>query len=211
MKNTTANAPAQAFGDTPFRSSCGPELAAEPAPSSEEMKRAGDTATEPLALCFERLMSAYGAAIGRTARSYAKTVAEREDLQQDMALAIWRALPAFRGECTERTFVLRIAHNQALSSLTRRRGRREEGEVPEDIPAKGPDPEVLAGLSQRMRAVFVAIHALPFGQRQVLALTLEGLSHEEIAEVLGISIGNVAVRVSRARTEWKKLLGGAHE
>lgn len=166
---------------------------------------------EPLAARFERLMRAHGSAVGRTARSYAKTVAEREDLEQDMALAIWRALPGFRGECAERTFVLRIAHNQALSSLSRRRARREEGEVPEHLPDRGPDPEVLVGLSQRMRLVFGAIHALPFGQRQVLALSLEGLSHEEIAEVVGISVGNVAVRVSRARSELKRLLGGHDE
>jgi len=117
-------------------------------------------------------------------------------------------LPSFRHECSERTFVLRIAHNQALSSLSRRRVRPQADELSAEAPSGAPNPEMLADLSQRMRAVFGAIHALPFAQRQVLVLALEGLSHEEIAEVVGISAGNVAVRVSRARAELKKLLGG---
>ena len=60
-----------------------------------------------------------------------------------------------------------------------------------------------------MRAVFRAIHALPVGRRQVLVLALEGLSHEQIGEVLGISAGNVAVRVSRARADLALALGDA--
>ena len=156
---------------------------------------------------FARIVEAHGPALARAARSYARSAAEREDLEQDIAVAIWRALPSFRGDCSERTFVLRIAHNQALSFLTRRRGRLATAELDEEPLHSGPDPEVLAGLSERMRAVFGAIHALPFGQRQVLVLALEGLDHQEIGEVLGISANNVAVRVNRARTELKKRLG----
>ena len=158
---------------------------------------------------FERVIGALGAAIGRTARSYARTSAEREDIEQDIALALWRALPTFRGECSERAFVLRVAHNQALSFLTRRRARPPYTPLADELAADTPDPEVLAGLSERMRAVFRAIHALPIGRRQVLVLALEGLSHEQIGEVLGISVGNVAVRVSRARADLALALGDA--
>lgn len=175
------------------------------------MASSSDIQGESVDARFHRMIAAHGPAIGRIARSYAKSVAEREDLQQDIAMGLFRALPTFRGECSERTFVLRLAHNQALSTLTRRRARREDGEVPAELADLAPDPEVLAGLSQRMRAVFGAIHTLPWGQRQVLTLALEGLSHDEIGEVVGISAGNVAVRVSRARAELKKRLGGHHE
>ena len=171
----------------------------------------GEAAQEPARLRFERIVAAHGASVSRTARSYAKTVHEREDLEQDIALAIWRALPTFRGECAERTFVLRIAHNQALSLLSKRRARPPAGELDEDSPADEPDPEALAGLSQKMTSLFRALHRLSFSQRQVLVLALEGLTHEEIGEVVGISPGNVAVRVSRARTELKKLVGGHDE
>jgi RNA polymerase sigma factor (sigma-70 family) len=159
---------------------------------------------------FERVVGAFGPVIGRAARSYARTSAEREDLEQDIALALWRALPGFRGECSEHAFVLRVAHNQALSFLTRRRARLYEP-LAEEPASEAPDPELVAGLSERMRAVFGAIHALPPARRQVLVLGLEGLSHEQIGEVLGISTGNVAVRVNRARAELALALGEQNE
>jgi RNA polymerase sigma-70 factor (ECF subfamily) len=155
---------------------------------------------------FERLARELGPAISRVARGYARTTAEREDLEQDIALAVWRALATFRGDCSERTFVLRIAHNQALTFLTRRRARPDAEELDETLRTDAPDPEVLAGLSERLRRVVTALHRLPLGQRQVLLLALEGLSHDEIAQVLGISVGNVAVRVSRARADLKQTL-----
>lgn len=179
----------------------------EAIPSVPAVREGAQTAESQRAR-FERLVVAHGASISRTARSYAKTTHERQDLEQDIALAIWRALPSFREECAERTFVLRIAHNQALSLLTRRRARPPTADIPEDAPADELDPEALAGLSQRMRAVFQAIHRLPVSHRQVLVLSLEGLVHEEIGDVMGISPGNVAVRVNRARAELRKLLGG---
>lgn len=158
-------------------------------------------------LPFERIARELGPAISRTARSFARTTAEREDLEQEIALAVWRALPSFRGECSERTFVLRIAHNRALTAMTQRRRTPPSEELSETIPFEAPDPEVLAGLSERMRRVIRALHTLPMSQRQVLLLALEGLTHDEIGEVLGITTGNVAVRVSRARVELKAALG----
>src|SRR5262249_48641180 len=132
-------------------------------------------ATAILRARFEEVARRHAAAIGRTTRSYAKTAAEREDLEQEIAIAIWRALPTFRDECSERSFAGRTAPKQRLSCATRRRSRLEPARAPpDDVRDPGPDPEVLAGLSERMRRVFNAIHALPFGQRQVLVLALEG-------------------------------------
>ena len=156
---------------------------------------------------FTRLYAAHGPLLGRTVRSYARTAAEREDLDQEVALAIWRALPSFRGDASERTFVLRIAHNQAITFMDKRR-RTPTAAVTtvdaDEMVHDAPDPEVIAGLSERMRALFAALHKLPFGQRQVLVLALEGLSHEEIGEVLGVTANNVAVRLNRARNELRR-------
>jgi RNA polymerase sigma-70 factor (ECF subfamily) len=52
-----------------------------------------------------------------------------------------------------------------------------------------------------------AIQQLPVGQRQVIVLTLEGLSHAEMADVIGITENNVAVRVNRAKSALKEILG----
>ena len=73
-----------------------------------------------LAQRFDELLLAYGPSLARLAASYARGASEHDDLFQEIALAIWRALPSFRGDCSERTFVFRIAHNRGISCLARR-------------------------------------------------------------------------------------------
>ena len=147
---------------------------------------------------FESVMQANQAILGRIAACYAPAGPEREDLLQDICLAIWRALDSFRGECSERTFVARIAHNRGLSYVYRKKvsGTPDSLETIADD-ARGPEAEL--GSAQRVERLYAAIRTLPVGYRQVLTLALEELPHKEIAEVVGISPGNVAVRLGRAR------------
>ena len=67
---------------------------------------------------FEHVLGEHGAAISRLAYSYEAVAGIREELVREIALAIWRALPHFRGECSERTFVFRIAHNRGLTHVS---------------------------------------------------------------------------------------------
>jgi RNA polymerase sigma factor (sigma-70 family) len=144
---------------------------------------------------FDRLLAAHGPAVTRLAASYTNTLSDRDDLLQEIAIAVWQALVRFRGECSERTFLFRIAHNRAIAYLAR--SRSQMARTTEEIEV--PDPE--SGLAQEQRAERLrqAVHLLPVAYRQVITLTLEGLGYEEIAEVLGISESNVGVRLSRAR------------
>ncbi|HYX52415.1 MAG TPA: RNA polymerase sigma factor, partial [Candidatus Limnocylindrales bacterium] len=135
---------------------------------------------------FERIVAEYGPAISRLACSYEAVAGVREELVQDIALAIWQALPHFRGDCSERTFIYRIAHNRGLTHACRRRpGHQslddlEPSEEPAD-PRLEPDEQV-ARMHQRDQ-LMSAIQALPMVHRQVIVLTLEGLSPAEIGEV----------------------------
>ena len=153
------------------------------------------------------LLEAHGAAVARTVRGYSRDEAERADLEQEVAMALWTALPAFRGDCSERTFVLRVTHNRALAFLTRR-ARAAEAPLEDVHEAPSADPERRAEGAERLRGLKRALHQLPLGPRQVLLLALEGLSHEEIGAVLGISANNAAVRLSRARAALRRQMGG---
>jgi RNA polymerase sigma-70 factor (ECF subfamily) len=151
---------------------------------------------------FDRLLAANGPALARLAASYTNTPSDRDDLLQEIALAVWQALRAFRGECSARTFLFRIAHNRAIAylahSLARSRGRLPAGEV-DDIHDPAPDPESGLAREQAAQRLRRAIHCLPLVYRQVIVLALEDMGYEEIAEVLGISESNVGARLSRAR------------
>lgn len=159
---------------------------------------------------FDELLRRHGPALRRVAAAYERDPARREDLFQDVCLALWRALPAFRGDASARTYVFRIAHNRGLTHRARRRdvptAELEEAEAVAD-PAPGPE----AGLhhDQRRERLRRAIRALPLPQRQVLTLALEGLPHREIGEVLGITENHVAVRLSRARAALRRRLAPA--
>jgi RNA polymerase sigma-70 factor (ECF subfamily) len=146
---------------------------------------------------FDRLLAENGPALTRLAASYTNTPADRDDLVQEIALSIWRGLPQFRGECSERTFIFRIAHNRAVTHVTRRRPQTAAEEI--DIPDSAPNPEAGFAREQQSERLRRAVHALPLLYRQVVTLMLEGLDYGEIAQVLGLSEGNVGARLSRAR------------
>jgi RNA polymerase sigma-70 factor (ECF subfamily) len=151
---------------------------------------------------FARLLAAHGRGLGRVVASYARP-ADQDDLAQEIALAIWRALPSFRGESSERTFVFRIAHNRGLTFLAR---RRVDGSEPVEIVDRAPNPEARVSGREGVERLFAAIRALPVAHRQVLTLALEELSHPEIAACLGITVENVAVRLHRARAALRREL-----
>lgn len=155
---------------------------------------------------YARLRAAYSAGLARLVRGYAATREDQEDLLQEIALAIWRALPAFRGECSERSFVYRIAHNRCVDRTLRRRALPTADVAAEELPHAGDDAEATLLASQRQQRLFDAIQRLPLPARQLILLALEELTHAEIAEVLGISPNNVAVRLHRARTALRAAL-----
>ena len=159
-----------------------------------------------------RLLHEHDRALRRLAATYERDPSRRQDLVQDIWLAVWQALPRFRGDCSERTFVFRIAHNRAVSHIDHWR-RRKADTLDEDapVPAAQPDPEHSLTLQQRHERLQAAVQSLPIGLRQVVVLTLEGLSYSEVAEIIGITENNVAVRLTRARTALSRLLGPQEE
>jgi RNA polymerase sigma factor (sigma-70 family) len=159
---------------------------------------------------FDELLATYGSALGRLATSYARSAAERDDLVQEIALAIWGALPQFRGECSERTFLFRIAHNRALAHVARRRLPLAESETIPEVEDAAPDPEEALSCEEQGRLLMKAIQRLPVAYAQVVTLMLEGMNYQEIADVLGISETNVGARLTRGREMLRRLLRSAN-
>ena len=154
---------------------------------------------------FEMIVREHGAALSRLAWGYASTRADHEDLLQDILVAIWEALPLFRGEASERTFVFRVAHNRAFTSATRRRAA--EPLLEDALADPAPLPDAQADARQRHELLMRAIRTLPGLQREAVMLRLEGWSAQEIAELQGTNENNVNVRLARARARLRELLG----
>jgi RNA polymerase sigma-70 factor, ECF subfamily len=156
---------------------------------------------------FGRLLAANHAPLTRLAASYAANRSDRDDLLQEIAIALWRALPSFRGECAERTFLFRIAHNRCITHLSKRRYTVSLDDAHIDAEDPQASSEAIVAEEQLRRRFVAAIRELPVIQREVLVLFLEGMGYAEIAAVVGISESNVGVRLNRARQKLKALLG----
>jgi RNA polymerase sigma factor (sigma-70 family) len=159
---------------------------------------------------FATLLAAHGPALGRLAGSYTRESGERDDLFQEIAVAVWKALPRFRGECSERTFLFRIAHNRAITYLARRRLPTVEADQELEVEDAAPDPEQALSSEQQGDRLLAAIRRLPVAYAQVVTLTLEGLSYADVADVLGITESNVGARLTRARQMLRTFLKDSH-
>ncbi len=122
-----------------------------------------------------------------------------EDVVQETMMRTWRALERFRGDASERTWILRIAHNTAIDSLRRRRDRAvAPSELPEvEDPA---DPGMRAEGLDRLASVGKALAALDETSRSIVILReVEAMSYQEIAEALDVPVPTVKTRLLRAR------------
>jgi RNA polymerase sigma-70 factor (ECF subfamily) len=151
---------------------------------------------------YEDLLQRYLQPLRRLTWSYARDHAECDDLLQEIALALWTALPRFRGESSERTWLYRIAHNTSISYLAdrkRRTSRESNAPVVTEPASKNDTPEAEAIDRQKQQQLWSAIRELPVSDRQVIILYLEGMSPAEIEAVTGFTSGSIATRLTRIR------------
>jgi RNA polymerase sigma-70 factor (ECF subfamily) len=126
-----------------------------------------------------------------------------EDLAQEAWIRAIRALPNFRGDARFSTWLHRIAVNSALHGR-RWRDRRTKNEValPAVLPTRGRNEQTVLRLTLEQ-----ALQELPAGMRQVLVLhDVEGYTHEEIGEFLGVTSGTSKSQLFKARARMRKLL-----
>ncbi|WP_144391675.1 RNA polymerase sigma factor [Pleionea sediminis] len=143
-------------------------------------------------------------AVARVVQSYEAIPALQEELQQDIAFAIWRSLPRFNQKSSLKTYILSIAHNRAISHVAKH-VREGKSTSTEDVVLKGDDcPSGSLEAHRKQGRLVKGMQMLPLAQRQILGLALEGLSYDEIAEVLGITVNNVGVRLNRAKKALKQ-------
>src|SRR5262245_26208754 len=158
---------------------------------------------------FEAIVEEHGSMIARIAASYEADRELARDLTQDVLLAVWRALPGFRGDSSVRTFVARIAHNRAITHVASAAREPEPVELGEGTlcPLPHPEAETIAG--DRARRLIEAVRRLPLAYRQVATLTLEDFTPAEIAQTLGLTANAVSIRLTRAKALLRTLLGDA--
>jgi RNA polymerase sigma-70 factor, ECF subfamily len=166
---------------------------------------------------FETLVKQYDRQVFRIAQHITQNREDAEDVVQDAFLKAYEKLNQFQGNSKFYTWLVRIAVNESLMRLRKRRTGRmvsidedvetEEGSMPRDLADWSPDPEMMYGQSELADILRKTIQGLPPGFRTVFALRdVEGLSTEETAEALGLSVPAVKSRLLRARLQLRERL-----
>jgi RNA polymerase sigma-70 factor (ECF subfamily) len=185
-------------------------------PANDETKlvdaaRAGDVAS------FEQLVRRYDRNVFRIAQHITQNREDAEDVVQDAFLKAFQNLKQFQGQSKFYTWLVRIAVNEALMRLRRRRPERmvsldedvktEEDSIPREIADWSPNPEQLYDQGELKEILQKTIQGLPPGFRTVFILRdVEGLSTEETADALGLSVPAVKSRLLRARLQLRERL-----
>jgi len=168
--------------------------------------KTGDT------VAFGELVSRYQKTVYRIILRMVKTPDDADDLTQDTFVRAYRGLKTFKEEFDFHPWLYRIAVNQAINFINRRKRQAavDLEEVPEGDIKQGPEPESpvqSASRQELLENLEDALQQLPEEQRTVFLLRVqEGLSYEEIAQVMGTPKGTVMSRLARARMALRRYL-----
>jgi RNA polymerase sigma-70 factor, ECF subfamily len=173
--------------------------------------RAGDMGA------YEQLVRQYERRVFRIAQNITQNREDAEDVVQDAFLKAYRNINRFQGNSKFYTWLVRIAVNEALMKLRKRRTSRvvsmddevqtEEGAIPREFADWSPNPEQLYGREELNEILSKTIQGLPPAFRTVFTLRdVDGLSTEETAEALKLSVPAVKSRLLRARLQLRERL-----
>jgi len=166
---------------------------------------------------FEQLVRRYDRNVFRIAQHITQNREDAEDVVQDAFLKAFQNLGQFQGQSKFYTWLVRIAVNEALMRLRRRRPERtvsldedvktEEDSIPREVADWSPNPEQLYSQAELKDILSKTIQGLSPGFRTVFVLRdVEALSTEETAEALNLSIPAVKSRLLRARLQLRERL-----
>src|SRR5881296_870571 len=167
---------------------------------------------------YDELVRTYSGPIYHVAYRMTGDAAEASDAVQDIFLKIFRNIGGFKGEAALKTWIFKIAFSEILNRLRWWKRRHRFATVSLDEPPNGnmtgysvadagPTPEQILQSKEQEAAIQQALKRLSSEHRSIIVLRdIEGFSYNEIADVLGVSIGTVKSRLARARGDLKKTL-----
>lgn len=126
---------------------------------------------------------------------YAMDAEDRKDLVQEIMYQAWKGIEHFEGRSSFSTWLYRVSLNTILTQK-RKQGKMRTDTGVDELSAVAPET---ASMSMEAKLLYRAIRALPETERAVISLHLDGYSHNEIAGIIGLSEGNVRVKVHRIK------------
>lgn len=142
---------------------------------------------------FKEIYNHYWSKIFRLCMGYVNDHALAQDLAQDTFIIVWEQLPKFRNESSIGTWIYRIASNRCLRQLEKNK-RVQTSELPFQIKAEHPEC-----IEPQIQFLYACISELAETDRIIISLELEDIKQSEIAKIVGLSEGNIRVRIHRIK------------
>lgn len=143
---------------------------------------------------FEKIYETYWQKVFRLCMGYVNEKELAKDLSQETFIKIWKGLPKFRNESALGTWIFRIATNTCLHQI-QKESKMPIAELPLDLKAEAPNMDI----EQNVQFLYKCISELKEIDRIIIALELEDLNQKEIAKIVGLSEGNIRVRIHRIK------------
>jgi RNA polymerase sigma-70 factor, ECF subfamily len=153
---------------------------------------------------FEKHISENELLIYKVCRMYAYSDADRQDLFQEIVIQLWKAFPKFKGESKFSTWLYRVAINTSITGL-----RKQKDFIDSYEPAMLPQPiDENASFEQeeQLKLLYKAIEQLNQVEKAIVMLYMEDKSYEEMEDILGISQGNLRVKMNRIKNRIRQLI-----
>lgn len=147
---------------------------------------------------FDEIYKQYSPQIYRVCMGYTNDPDKAKDLVQETFISVWKSLSSFRGESRIGTWIFRIATNNCLRAIEVAK-RMPSGELPANLSETPEEP-----VQEKLSFLYRCIAELPETERIIISLTLEDLPQAEIAAIVGLSEGNVRVKVHRIKEKLAK-------
>ena len=138
----------------------------------------------------------YRGLILKIVRAYALSNMDREDLFQEISIQVWRSIPNFRRESAVSTWIYRISLNVALTWVRGEKKHRSAEDLREPLLIETDD-----NADQRIEWLYQQLAGLDKIDRSLAIMLLDGLSYNEMSEILGITPSNVGVKIHRIKKE----------
>lgn len=133
---------------------------------------------------------------------YTRDREEQKDLYQEIVYQTWKSFDQFKKASKPSTWLYRVGMNTAITNLNR--SKKRVTAVPMDGLELDFADELDSGFEERIKVLYSEIRKLGLLDRGIVFLFLEGKSHEEIAEIMGVSSSNVGTRLSRIKDKLRK-------
>lgn len=162
---------------------------------------------------FRQWLDRHVGLILKIVRGCAFSPEDQDDLFQDILLQLWSSIPSFRGEAKETTWIYRVAFNTALAwqRIERRRRQKHETFVKFDTSSCEQSSHVDSMVDREIvEQLYAAIRGLPRVDASLALMHLDGISYQEMADVLGISENYIGVKLNRIRKLLAEQFKGAN-